>query len=499
MIRIWFVMLLVMLAGSACSGEDTTVRPYLKTGNWYPANSWMLQRTLKAAFENVSPSVDGTVRGLVLPHAGYAYSGNVAAHGVSLLKEQHVTRVILLGVAHRSGFDGACVSGYQRNRTPLGDIPLDRPVIDKLAQHPLFKQDDRIMVMEHSIENQLPLLQYVLGDTGWKAVPILIGRLDPVSARRIAAAILPHMDAHTVVVASSDLTHHGPAYGFTPYTTDVVQNVRQLDHGFLAHVVAMDLDGMMDYRKETGITVCGIGPLQILMRLMKELDVTGSLLGYTNSGELDDSADMVVGYGSVGFYEKNEEVSVNANGADGLSGDLQQRLLKLSREILEQHVREGYADKVHPEDYPMALRAPRSVFVTLRKNGSLRGCIGNLGNPAPLAVSVRDYTINAASFDPRFPPVASGELPKITIEISVMTPMQEVASYKLVRLGTDGVVIQSGGRGAVYLPQVATETGWSLDELMGNLCRKAGLPMDAYRKPGMKFFTFQAQVFHETD
>ncbi len=497
MIRFGLFMLVVMLAGSACSGEDTTVRPFLKTGNWYPANNWMLNRTLKACFEDVSPSVDGPVRGLVLPHAGYAYSGKVAAHGVSLLKGQNVTRVILLGVAHRSGFDGACVSGYMANGTPIGDIPLDRAVIDKLAGHPLFKQDDQTMVMEHSIENQLPLLQYVLGDTGWKAVPILISRLDPMSARRIAAAILPHMDARTVVIASSDLTHHGRAFGYVPFKTDVVQNVRKLDHGFLEHVVSMDLDGMLNYRKETGITVCGIGPLRILMRLMKELDVKGSLLAYANSGELDDSADVVVGYGSVAFYERKGEVSVNVSGANGLSGELRQSLLKLSRETLKQHVREGYADKVNPDDYPMALREPRSVFVTLRKNGSLRGCIGNLGNPDPLAVSVRDYTINAASFDPRFPPVAVDELPEITIEISVMTPMQEIASYKLVRLGTDGVVIRSGGKGAVYLPQVATETGWSLDEFMGNLCRKAGLPVDAYRKPGMKFFTFQAQVFHE--
>ena len=118
---------------------------------------------------------------------------------------------------------------------------------------------------------------------------------------------------------------------------------------------------------------------------------------------------------------------------------------------------------------------------------------------APLALSVRDYAINAATRDPRFSPVKPDEVDDLHIEISVMTPMREIPSYKLVRLGTDGVVIRKNGHGAVYLPQVATETGWNLDQFMTSLCRKAGLPGDAYTGPGMTIYVFQAQVFQEPE
>ena len=138
------------------------------------------------------------------------------------------------------------------------------------------------------------------------------------------------------------------------------------------------------------------------------------------------------------------------------------------------------------------------VFVTLRKDGDLRGCIGSIVGVEPLFRGVAANAVHAAVDDPRFPALTPGELPGVEIEISVMTPLQPLADYREIRLGTDGVVIRDGAAQAVFLPQVARETGWGLDDFLGNLCRKAGLERDAYRRsPSMRFAVFQAQVFGE--
>ncbi len=497
----WFGSLICLIgAVAALAGPDAgTVRPYLQTGTWYPADPVVLTTQLDRMIAGDADHADALIRGMVVPHAGLAYSGPTAGRAYRLLRGQQVDRVIILGVAHRKRMRGACLSTFEFNETPLGRIRVDRAVVTRLSGQPGFELDNNAMVMEHSIENQLPFLQRVLGNRDYEIVPILVGHLDASLQRQLVSAIRPFVTERTVVIASSDLTHYGKNYGFTPFETDVPEQIMKLDMGLVDALMRKDSTALLEYRRKTGITACGIMPMAILCDLMKPLPVTGRLVGYSRSGDRDGNYQLSVSYGAVVFEAEatGDKMNRENKGAlEDLTGEEQTVLLKLARETLNRELR-GEKMEINPADYPEKLQEPRSVFVTLREEGRLRGCIGNLGDPAPLVQSVRDYAIKAALEDPRFPPVSFEELQKISIEISVMTPLKEIPHYRLIRLGVDGVVIRNGYRGAVYLPQVATETGWSLDTFLTNLCRKAGLPDDAYRLPDTRFQVFQADVFQE--
>lgn len=194
----------------------------------------------------------------------------------------------------------------------------------------------------------------------------------------------------------------------------------------------------------------------------------------------------------------NENAAVPA----ALDKKEQKALLEIARKTLEIYLEDGKEFPL-PElekTYPISenLKDSTGVFVTLKKKGQLRGCIGSIVGTAPLYIGVRDTAIKSAVRDYRFPPVKKDELKSLEIEISVMTPLQKIDDYKKVRLGIDGVILGQGSQRAVYLPQVATETNWDLDTFLGNLCQKAGLPFDTYKKSKeMEFYIFQAQVFRE--
>lgn len=491
----WLLMATMSVIGS----EIGHTRPFLRTGPWYPADPVVLTTMLDRMMAGPGQNTNRTIRGMVVPHAGLSYSGPTAGRAYRLLKGQPVDRIILLGVAHRKRMSGACLSTFDFNATPLGRIELDRLVINRLARQPGFQVDNDAMIMEHSIENQLPFLQRALEKRDFRLVPILVGHLDESLRTQIVRAIRPLVSDTTLVIASSDLTHYGQNYGFAPFTSDVPGQIKKLDMGLIDILIRRDATGLATYRKETGITACGIMPMSVLCELMRPESVTGRLVAYSLSGDREDDYSLSVSYGAVVFETTEGGSGMNTPETDG-PGHLTEKhrtfLLQLARRTLKRKLG-GVDMKITPADYPPALQEPRSVFVTLRKKGRLRGCIGNLGDPAPLVESVREYAVKAALEDPRFPPVTREELSDITIEISVMTPLKEIPHYRLIRLGVDGVVIRKGYRGAVYLPQVATETGWSLDTLMTNLCRKAGLPDGAYRSPGAELQVFQAEVFHE--
>ena len=184
-----------------------------------------------------------------------------------------------------------------------------------------------------------------------------------------------------------------------------------------------------------------------------------------------------------------------------LSKEEKKILLAIARDSLEKYVKEKSLPENIEAKYKISekLKEKTGVFVTLKIKGQLRGCIGSIIGTDPLYTGVRDNAIKAGLSDPRFPPVKASELKQIDMDISVMTPLQKIADYKKIRLGTDGVIVKKGSRRAVYLPQVATETGWSLDEFLSQLCRKAWLPGDAYKEPGMEFYIFQALVFGEKE
>ncbi len=489
---------LLLLLPVVLAAAEKDVRPFLQTGPWYPADAAGLRQMLDGFFAPLPPPEKGIrVRGIVAPHAGFAYSGRCAAKAyASLSPAQGIRRVILMGSSHHSGFTGACVADYEAWDTPLGRVAVDIDACRALARARRFTSDRGLMLREHSLENQLPFLQRTLGD-GFRIVPILFGSLRREDFAPMAQAIAPFVDDSTLLVASSDLTHFGEGFGYTPFRRDLAAGLEKLDKGFIDPILRLDLDRLADYRERTGITACGFVPIGVLIRLLEKKGVQSRLADYTRSGDLNGDYSTSVSYGSILFFSGPAAAASNR-----LERDEQKLLLELARATLRDRFWGGTtADGLSARCafFPRLARES-GVFVTLRLWGELRGCIGSIVGVEPLWRGVAANARRAAFEDPRFPPLRERELASAVIEISVMTPLQPAGDWRSVRLRTDGVVIRDGGAQAVFLPQVATETGWGLEEFLGQLCLKAGLPRDAYRTSRtMQFFVFQAQVFGEKE
>jgi AmmeMemoRadiSam system protein A len=303
------------------------------------------------------------------------------------------------------------------------------------------------------------------------------------------------------------LTHFGTNFGYRPFKDDIKNNLTKLDMGIIDPMLKLDFDSYREYERKTGITMCGFNPVGVLIKLFPGKNHHGLLLDYYKSGDTGSDYSLSVSYASIIITRNSDGSPSNRskikkpNGANlmELSNAEKKTLLSIARESLQTYVREHAL----PEDIETKhtisgkLKEKTGVFVTLKIKGNLRGCIGSITGTAPLFLGVRDNAIKAGLNDPRFPPVKAAELQQIDMEVSVMTPLQKISDYKKIRLGTDGVIIKKGSRQAVFLPQVAAETGWNLDEFLSQLCRKAWLPADAYKNPGMEFYIFQAQVFSE--
>lgn len=521
-----FLLVLVLLSPLIMSkniskdkSKDKTkekYRQYLATIEWYPRDPGQLKQMMNTFFSGAQArKVPGRIVGLIGPHAGLGYSGQCAAHAYKQLEQcPGLERVILLGLSHRAGFYGAVVSDFDYNTTPLGNIPVDTEVTAKLAKEKLFYKSNRVLQYEHSLENHLPFLQYIqqkLKNKSYKIVPILFSRLDKKDYKKMADIIKPYVTDKTVVIASTDFTHYGANYGYVPFKKDIKNNLTKLDMGIIDCIRKMDFETYFDYKKKTGITMCGFAPVGVLLNLFAGENAEATLMDYYKSADRGGDYSFSVSYASIIISKKDGGVNRGPGKAPPqheMENDMditieeKKTLLAIARRTLEDFFNgKSTALEDLEKDYKITppLKEKAGVFVTLKRNGDLRGCIGTIIGVEPVYEGVRNNALKAAFKDPRFYPLKKGELKKIDMEVSVMTPLQKIADYKKIRLGTDGVIIRQYGRQAVYLPQVATETGWGLDRFLSRLCMKAGLPGDAYQKEGMEFYIFQAQVFGEHD
>ena len=499
-----FFILLGILALTLLA-ESGGTRRYLTSGSWYPADAAQLRSQLEGYFAAARTTpAPGKIRALISPHAGYQYSGKCAAAAYRLLAGADIERVVLLGPSHHASFYGARTSAFDYFSTPLGSIPVDRTAIRPWSGEPLIKTDDAAMQDEHSLENQLPFLQYALKGKAVRLVPVLIGGLQEADVPRLAKAIRRVVDERTLVVASTDLTHYGAAFGYLPFERDIEKNLAALDRGFLEAVETLDDSAIWQYWQKTGITVCGVLPVAVLAAMFENQGCRATLLDYYKSGDASRDYSLSVSYAALAVTAPEPAFgagNVHAATASGLSAAEKKTLLAIARDTVEAHVRSGKRPEIDEKKYALSanLKKTLGVFVTLRERGDLRGCIGYIVGVKELYLATGDNAVAAASEDPRFTPVQPGELGKIEIEVSTLTPLQKIADYRRIRLKTDGVVIRKGGYQAVFLPQVAEETGWNLDQFLSQLCLKAGLGAGDYRQPGMEFFVFQAEYFSEKD
>ena len=485
---------------TAKTGAATSIRPPAVAGQFYTDDPTRLAAEVKAFIEAAdTPDIAGDIIGLIAPHAGYTYSGAVAGYSYAPLQGRSYTTVIIVGPSHRGiPLAGAALSSREFWETPLGKVPVNREMTDRLlAADSRLKLSDLAHRQEHSLETQLPFLQTVLED--FSIVPIVLSDFGRHNTLPLAEAIAAVADEKTLLVASTDLSHY-----------PVAESASEVDHIILDAIATFDVDKVYATDAEQlarGIenlhcTCCGLGAVVAVMHAAKLLGATqAKVLHYANSADIEPrSASRCVGYGSVVLTGTRKPAGDVATSAATLQTELneaqQQYLLTLARSTIETYLDQGAVPEIATDD--PAMQQKRAVFVTLTKGGHLRGCIGQIMARHPLAAAVREAAVSAAVRDHRFSPVVPGELPKIHIEISVLSPFMPVDSYEQIQVGKHGVLLKRGRSSGVFLPQVAPEQGWDRTQMLENLCaHKAGLPRDAYKDPDTELYVFTAQVFGE--
>jgi len=477
-----------------------SLRPPAVAGSFYPANAGQLSRELARLLERLPHN--GPCQAVIAPHAGYVFSGQTAAHAFARLSPG-LERILLLGPSHYRSFAGAALPAPSIHAfaTPVGEMPLDRQALAHLAENPLFAGPASAHDPEHCLEVEVPFLQARTPEA--RLVPILIGNQTSLAqTKELARTLAGLLGPTTGVVVSSDFTHHGRPYGYVvfPESPALGERLALRARRTAGRAAAGDVAGFWHQVEVSDDSVCGAKPIAVLLQLVSHaFQGEGEILHVSTSGEVSGDWHQVVTYVAVGysgsFVPWQEQPSPRLG---ELSPEEQQALLALARATMLTHLtrEEQLAEWFASHQLAPNLRAPAGAFVTLHTlpERKLRGCIGSIQPVGSLVDTVVHCAVQVL-YDPRFPSVRLGELAELEIEISVLSPPEPVADASAIRLGEHGVILKKGPYSAVFLPQVATETGWDRETFLARLAQKAGLPPEAWRQAELAVFT--AQVFAE--
>ena len=497
--KIFTAAILLVIMGVGVAQAQT--RTPAVAGAFYPANpdtlaQWMNEMLTHSQVSYPQPRPQG----LICPHAGYIYSGMVAAAAYKQLAGNEYTTVIVVSPSHREYFGHSAVLCAGSYSTPLGAIEIDSALAGRIAGagyqsvkcSPRGHIQPGMQMGEHALEVQLPFLQSVLGE--FKLVPVVMGSQREQNCDELAGAMADVLAGRddVLLVASSDLSHfHG------------YEQANELDGRLAKLVGAYEDEKLLELVNERKLEACGGGPIAAVMKACRRLGADSCrVLSIANSGDVTGERDRVVGYMSAMLFNSREKISGTTQHSTTdapmqLSADDKKFLLKVARETVVRAVNGEEIPKYEPTSGVTAQN--RGAFVTLRKKGQLRGCIGLIQGIKPLVETVREMAIAAALRDMRFDPVSPSELDDIDIEISAMSPIQRLEDTDKIVVGRDGLIIRRGGMQGLLLPQVATEYGWDRETFLSQTCRKAGLPPDAWKMSGTEISFFSAEVFGEKE
>jgi len=474
------LVLVLLIAGLAAAGlRAQGIRKPVVAGAFYDSDPAHLAARIDAYLSAVTelPHISGEVRALICPHAGYVYSGQTAAYAYRLIQGQPYECVIIIGTSHQYALDGASVYLKGGFETPLGIAPVNEEIAAAVAKASGFSYVPEAHAKEHSVEVQVPFIQRVLPDA--KIVPIVLGYPTRRNVYSLAEGIAKAAAGKKVlIVASTDLSHYlskAEANSLDSKTIDLVKNARA--------------DTLIAKCARGENIMCGGGGVAAaLIALKKSGQPQVEVLHYADSSKASGDESHVVGYlaAAITVGQRAPEFS--------LSNDEKKELLRLARKAVETYVLGKKVISYETQD--PNLLAERGAFVTLKKNGELRGCIGFIEPVAPLWETVIQTAIFAATEDTRFNPVRPEELGELEYEISVLTPLQKIDNPGRVQVGKHGLVIAMGRNRGVLLPQVPVENKWDRETFLNQACLKAGLPPDSWKK-GAEISVFEAIVFHE--
>jgi AmmeMemoRadiSam system protein B/AmmeMemoRadiSam system protein A len=464
------------------------------SGAFYPADVIELNQELDG-FLTTKTSKEGQILALVAPHAGYSYSGKVAGQAFAKLLGKKYKTVWVLGPSHHVSFSGVVVPNYTHFKTPLGEIEVSA-ITNQLLKEKNFQIRDEVHQSEHALEVELPFLQKTLGN--FELVPLIFGNQTTLSQlKEIVASLENYYDEQTLIVVSCDFTHYGPNYGYAPFGQNFAEKVKAIDMQVVDYLINFQTEELFDYLENTAITNDGTQILTFLSEFLKESKAKGELVAYDTSGNITGDTENSVSYASLVFTGSGQ-LSASKN---QLAKEDQDYLLGLARQTLNHYYETGEILSINEAEIPERLKTEQGVFVTLTKNGALRGCIGYIEPVKSIYQSVIDNAISAAVNDSRFLPVTQNELKDIEIEISVLSVpkiLSEPAENRLTALRpeVDGVVLEEEKRRATYLPQVWEDLS-DPEEFLESLCNKGGWSGNCWQKDSVKLYTYQADVFHE--
>lgn len=472
------VSFLVIGLAAALGARTQEVRRPAFAGAFYDEDKAALAARIDAYLNAVKdlPAISAEVRALICPHAGYIYSGQTAAYAYKLVQGRPYETVIVIGTSHQFPLDGCSIYLKGGFETPLGVVSVDEELAARIARASGFSYVAEAHAKEHSVEVQVPFIQRAL--PGAKIVPIVVGYPTRRNVHSLADGIAEAVgNKKVLIVASTDLSHFlskADANSVDAKTISLVQNI--------------NADTLITKCASGENIMCGGGGVAaVLIALKKAGQPRVEVLRYSDSSESSGDEGRVVGYlaAAVTVEQPAPEFS--------LSADEKKELIRLAREAVQLYVAEKKIIDYKTED--PNLLADRGAFVTLKKRGELRGCIGFIEPVASLCETVIRTAIYAATEDTRFTPVRPEELSDLEVEISVLTPLKKVDNPRLVQVGKHGLVIAMGRNRGLLLPQVPVENNWDRETFLCQACLKAGLPPDAWKK-GAEISVFEAIVFH---
>lgn len=484
-----FLSQFILISCNTMGKENAAIRPAAVAGSFYSDQPAGLQNDLTACFKQVGQrdtiAVTGAPLALIVPHAGYVFSGRVAASAYQCIPENaHYEHIFLLGPSHHVSMEGASVNNaFDYYRTPLGTIPVAKDVCDSLIRgHECFFYDSSAHDKEHCLEVQLPFLQYRL-DTIPPIVPIVIGTEDIHLLEQMATALRPYFNEKNLFIISSDFSHY-PSYrdasnvdrqtGEAITSKSLGKFVESLERNASCHI------------KNLLTSACGQSAIAILLMLSEaQPELKMQHVMYENSGDSPYGGQSEV----VGYHSFVLSRNPHSGEKDFQLSDRDKRqLLRIARLSIE--------SKSLPAGISEMLKVKAGAFVTLTKQNRLRGCIGQFRYDMPLYQVVEQMSKAAAFEDPRFPAVTAGELGDIRIEISVLTPLKRISSIDEFDYGKQGIYMRKGYRSGTFLPQVADETDWTKEEFLGHCAQdKAGIGWNGWKDA--ELYTYEAIVFKE--
>ena len=465
------------------------------SGSWFPGRrselEALVERLFDASLKRTGPSLLPRPLAFVVPHAGLAYSGTVAAAAYRHLQAAKPSRVLILGFSHRGGRPGVSIPDIRAFQTPLGEVKVDRAGAHELASGPQFAIAPESQMCDHSVEIQLPLLQWAVPDV--PVIPLYVGPLGDAERNAAAHTLACHVRPGDVLIASSDLTHYGDSFGYKPFpaSPDISRRLFLLDSRAIAAAGSLDPNLFLDALQEYDATVCGYQPISLLLETLSQLssqDVFQQTLDYQTSADVTGDLEHVVCYGALGYF-RADSFRLDQEAQDALLASARSTLRHLSATGRRQ-------PDVSTSGNPLLMRRT-GVFVSLHQGRELYGCLGMVHAEAPLKETVPTLTIDAALDDPRFARRAS--VPEgLNIEISILTPMRRIRDWRSFQLGRHGAYLECGSHSGLLLPQVANHPGFTQTSFLETVSRKAGLPHSAYQDPQARLSIFRAQVFGDS-